>query len=550
MQEIVKQSDVLVVGGGAAALFAAIKAKEAGADVILVDKGGAGYSGQSPYADGFLSMEKGVNIEDCITYNRMRGEYISNVDYIRLVYSNCEARFADILEWGGKAWYNDDGSFYKLGTAPSAGYNLQGMEMPLVLRKRAKKIGVTIIDSVMITELLTKDGRVVGAVGMSAVEADFYEFHAKAVILCTGASTLKPYGWPCHNLTGDGDAMAYRVGASIMGKEFTDGHSGRGETPHHLDSLKKYSVKKKTPPGSGDMKGGKVFTGPRNAEGEPIVNIGTLSLHTAYEIHQGKGPVTMPAPGSKDVFIQETGGVTAGMALHKAEGIVPKGVRGDTEIPGLFAAGDAMATMQNGALYCPGGSLAGSSVTGAEAGVRAAEYISEVEAIMPERSEVEKAKATIYGPIERKGGYEPRWVIDQLRNLMFPYYITYIKKADRMEATLTMLAFYRDHMVPMLKANDAHELRLAHEVRNMVLNSEMKMRMALARKESRGMHYREDYPFRDDENFLCWITVKQAEDGTMEMGRVDIPKEWLPEDFDTMSYEERYPIRILNETMR
>ena len=64
------------------------------------------------------------------------------------------------------------------------------------------------------------------------------------------------------------------------------------------------------------------------------------------------------------------------------------------------------------------------------------------------------------------------------------------------------------------------------------------------------MHYREDYPFRDDENFLCWITVKQAEDGTMEMGRVDIPKEWLPKDFDTMSYEERYPIRILNETMR
>ncbi|MFC1892228.1 succinate dehydrogenase/fumarate reductase flavoprotein subunit, partial [Thermodesulfobacteriota bacterium] len=78
--------------------------------------------------------------------------------------------------------------------------------------------------------------------------------------------------------------------------------------------------------------------------------------------------------------------------------------------------------------------------------------------------------------------------------MMMPYFISYIKKEDRLNAALTMIGFLRDHMVPKLYANDPHEQRLAIETKNMVLNAEMRLRSALFRTESRGNHFREDFP--------------------------------------------------------
>ena len=115
-----------------------------------------------------------------------------------------------------------------------------------------------------------------------------------------------------------------------------------------------------------------------------------------------------------------------------------------------------------------------------------------------------------------------------------------------MEAILTMIEFLRDHMVPRLKANDPHELRQAIETKNMILNAEMKLRAGLERKESRGNHYRDDYPNRDDK-FIAWIKLREV-DGKMTVEKEAVPKEWLPENFDTMSYEEKYPIPFLNES--
>ena len=97
-----------------------------------------------------------------------------------------------------------------------------------------------------------------------------------------------------------------------------------------------------------------------------------------------------------------------------------------------------------------------------------------------------------------------------------------------MEATLTMIEFLRQHMVPMMYAEDPHMLRVAHETENMVLNAEMILRASLLRTESRGWHFREDYPNRDDENWLAWNQISLGEQGEMVMGKVDVPPEWRP----------------------
>ena len=99
--------------------------------------------------------------------------------------------------------------------------------------------------------------------------------------------------------------------------------------------------------------------------------------------------------------------------------------------------------------------------------------------------------------------------------------------------------------MPRLYAGDLHELRNAHETANMILNAEMKLRASLSRKESRGTHYREDYPARDDNNFLAWIRLFQGKDGSMRVKKVPIPEAWKPS--AEIPYEERYPERFPGE---
>ena len=127
---------------------------------------------------------------------------------------------------------------------------------------------------------------------------------------------------------------------------------------------------------------------------------------------------------------------------------------------------------------------------------------------------------------------------------MVPYYIMQIKHGERLEAAITLVKFLENHIGPQLKAHDAHELRMAHEARNMALNAEMMLRASLFRTESRGTHYREDYPHRDDPNWLAWTVIKQ-EEGEMKLSKQPIPKEWWPD--LSKPYNERYDLRFPSE---
>ncbi|MBW1803017.1 MAG: hypothetical protein JRJ85_20080 [Deltaproteobacteria bacterium] len=120
----------------------------------------------------------------------------------------------------------------------------------------------------------------------------------------------------------------------------------------------------------------------------------------------------------------------------------------------------------------------------------------------------------------------------------------YIKHGDRMQAALTLVEFMRDHLVPKMTAGDPHELRLAIETKNMVLNAEMRLRASLFRTESRGCHYREDFPRRDDPDWLAWVKLKE-ENGVMKTFKEPIPEAWWPD--LSKPYKERYPARLPGE---
>ena len=84
----------------------------------------------------------------------------------------------------------------------------------------------------------------------------------------------------------------------------------------------------------------------------------------------------------------------------------------------------------------------------------------------------------------------------------------------------------RDKMIPLLMGYTGHDLRLCLEAKHKCLSAEMKLKANLFRTESRGMHYREDHPFRDDENWLCHVGVYKDENGEVQCKKIEIPDEW------------------------
>jgi len=131
-------------------------------------------------------------------------------------------------------------------------------------------------------------------------------------------------------------------------------------------------------------------------------------------------------------------------------------------------------------------------------------------------AKMDEVKQEILAPLKRKTGYGPAWVTQTLQGIMIPNFIIYIKKENLLKAALAYVEELRDHHMPLLRAGDLHELRLAFETRNMIISAEMKLKASLMRKESRCSHYRLDYPEMDTKNWNAWINIYKGSDGTMK----------------------------------
>lgn len=181
------ETDVLVIGGGMAGLFAAIKAAKQGVSVTLVDKGYAGKSGSSPYAYWFAVFNPawGHNLNAWMNHVNTIGEYVNNREWTEIVFKDSYDRFQDLVSWGVEFQKDEKGEF-KVGRFP--GIETQSLQLKKrvfgqVIRQQAIKCGVKIIDRVMVTDLLKIDGRIAGATGMAVDSYDLYVFQAKATVM-------------------------------------------------------------------------------------------------------------------------------------------------------------------------------------------------------------------------------------------------------------------------------------------------------------------------------------------------------------------------------
>ncbi|NCA84481.1 MAG: FAD-binding protein [Clostridia bacterium] len=513
--------DVLVIGSGMAGLFAAVKAHDAGAKTMMVSKGRLGSSGQTPFAKGIFEFDADTSKYTIDEFVEMVGRSALNTNnpaYTRQVAVHSKARVAELRQWG----FFDSPLYNKSFSKPITERNIPAVER------------------VTITHLIKEDGKIAGAAGFSIDEQKIYFFNAKSVILCTGAGGFKPNGFPICDLTHDGTIMAYNIGAKVTGKEWNDGHSGQTKNAadcyggwhgmfdqkpsttsvsihHDLGVDMNYlayvngNPLKMTHPG--EMNNMQVTGGPYRPDGFNQDEKDNKPPSSSEGERPPKGEKGGP-PGMGGSMV---GGSSAGMAIHKSEGLVPINDKCASTIPGLYAAGDALGSYMAGAIYTQiGSSLAGSAVQGAIAGEAAAEYAVTVDFKTISDGQIKTIQQEITAPLERESGYSPAWVTQTLQGVMIPNFVLYIKKENMLKAALAYIEELRDHHMPMLRAADMHELRLAHETQNMIISAEMKLKASIMRTESRCSHYRLDYPELDNENWQAWINIFKGSDGKMQ----------------------------------
>lgn len=558
------ETDVLVIGGGFAGLFAALRASEAGLSVTLIDKGSVGRSGMSPWAEGIAGFDVDKHdMQSVLDEISLDSEYLNDRDWMELHLRNVSRVLEEFRSWGG------------MDVTP---HN----RTPILL-EQLKKANVTMIERTMVTSLIQEDEqadepRIVGAVGFtyddSINASKAVVVTAKVVISCMGAGGVRGPGFPMWGQTHDGDALAYSAGASISGKEFHDLHPTQGSNPSLSYGPPMFGAKTgflgdefHGMGGSGGLMtlyshfkamSGEINTeadrkaslpGARPAGGPPPGMMADGDDFKSMGAAGGPPPGgAMGGPGGGDGSLLTAnpggiGGSTLGLGCHKGEGLVSSDHTGAADgLKGFYAAGDCLASMMTGGIYPhPGYSLIGSAVQGDNAGRNAATFAASATTPIINEAAISKMIENVWAAREREEGYGPAWITQVLQNTIMPYFVTYIKDERRMKAALGTIQYLRQHCVPRLIAKDGHELRQAHEIDHMLLNQEMKFRAGLFRTESRGSHYREDYPARNDQEWLCWIDIHKGKNDEMLLSKRPVPKSWHPVGPYLKRYKRRFP---------
>ena len=196
-----------------------------------------------------------------------------------------------------------------------------------------------------------------------------------------------------------------------------------------------------------------------------------------------------------------------------------------TNVEGLWGPGKISAMGCSYIGFVRGDGLGFAVQSGLRAGASMAEYASRTEPGTIDPEQVRAYKEKLYAPLHRNTTHKPQEIFGRIEEFAFHMDVMLAKTDKRIRRVLDQIDEMRQ-LVPQLSADDAHALAKCHEAADSLLCLEFIFRAALMRTESRGgryRHYREDYPERDDENWLKWIVIQKGKDDQMELFTQDIP---------------------------
>jgi aspartate oxidase len=369
-------ADVLVIGGGQAALRAAIAAREAGASVVMASKGRIGSGGSSVISDGVHSaiFTDGDSPQNFFEDIMRGGRGINDPDLVHILTTECTSRVQELAEK-----FDVDLHFERQVATPGHSFPRRvyagegnGRSVTQALREYALSIGIRFYEQTWVIDLLQEE-RVKGAVGLHGDE--WIAFFAGSTILASGgigglyANSDNP-----NDVTGEGIGMAWRHGAALRDMEFIQFYPYRLVHPLNLDLYTKIFAK-----------GAKMFNekGERFMEGYPKKELETRDV-LCYEMYrQGKILLDISAVKKEDLATDSprlhqllTKGYDGELLLAPVEHYSIGGIQvdgyGRTGIEGFYACGECTSGL-HGANRLGGGALTETLVFGARAGWAAAQ---------------------------------------------------------------------------------------------------------------------------------------------------------------------------------
>ena len=557
---MIGEHDVLVVGAGCAGMRAAIAAHDAGADVAMVSKLHPTRS-HSGAAEGGINAALGNAAEDSPethAYDTVKGsDYLGDQDSIELFTAEAPGDIIQLENWGAVFSRREDGKLAQrpFGAAGSPrtvfAADITGHVLIQVLWEQVCKRDIPVYEEFFAWRLVENDGRCQGVVCWDLLNGGLKTLGGKTVVMATGGAgrqyraTTNAYA-----CTGDGMAMALHLGLPLKDMEFMQFHpttmfpSGilitegcRGEGGYLINKdgerfMKRYA------PNALELASRDVVSRSEQTEIDEGRGVnGSIFLDLR---HLGAEKVLERLPGSRELAMTYAGvdpiydPIPVRPGAHYHMGGIETGNDGETELTGLYAAGECACVSVHGANRLGGNSLMETITFGRRAGRAAAEWaLSNTGVEVPESAERD-AEARLAELLSRDGGERPWKLREELGQSMLENFGVF-RRAEGMQKQLEILGGLRERFGSVCVEDKGEvynsDLTQAIELGNMLDTALCMVTAGIARKESRGAHSRPyDYPTRDDENFLHH-SITRWKDGRVELSRSEVRfTKWEPQE--------------------
>jgi L-aspartate oxidase len=515
MQSAPSHTDFLVIGAGVAGLRAAVELAAAGTVLVLAKREVT--ESNTQWAQGGIAAalsdedEISLHLQDTL----LAGDGLCNPEAAKVLVEDAPERIDELIQWGTefdrhgtKLTFGREGAHSRNRILHAHG-DSTGREILRALYAKSKTLkSISVREFEFSTDLIVEAGRVCG-IQLINEKGEKQQMSASAILLATGGmgqlyrNTTNPAV-----ATGDGVAMAFRAGAEISDMEFIQFHP----TALYLKNAPRFLL-------SEALRGEGAYL--RNIELDRFMHkyhpMGELAprdvvaraiLHE-LEVSRVKDPfvyldlthlnpdhVKKRFPRIYATCMEFNIDITADMipvrpAAHYAMGGVRTDLMGRCTLPGLYAAGEAAATGVHGANRLASNSLLEGLVFGARAGKTMVDELRRQGA-----SAAKLHRAVSNGPVDMA----TEEVIREIQDLMWRD-VGIVRTGSRLKAAIEQLN--------RIASRVAHpQTRRAHEAQNLHALGLLVARSALAREESRGAHYRTDFPAHDDAKFLKHSIVK------------------------------------------
>jgi succinate dehydrogenase / fumarate reductase flavoprotein subunit len=530
--------DVLVIGAGLAGQRAALAAAERGASVGIISKVHPVRSHSNAAQGGINAALQAEDSWESHAFDTIKGsDYLGDQDAIEVMCRAAPGELLDLEHLGVTFHRNEEG---RLGTRAFGGASaartyyvadITGQAILHVLYEQLMKFeDVHRYEEWFTTALVQdQDGRIAGAITRNIRDGAMEIFSAKAVILATGGNG-QIYDPTTNALicTGDGIAMAYRVGAPLMDMEMIQYHpttlaglglliteGARGEGAHLYNAQGERFMEKYAPNkmelASRDVVSRAEQTEIDEGRGFPD---GTVALDITVvprkRIHEALREIVNVGRDFAGVDItREPIHIKPGN--HYTMGGVRTDVDGLTSIPGLYAAGECACVSVHGGNRLGANSLLDTLVFGRRAGIHAAETVHGLPIRDPDYAQLKDEQRRIDEIVAREGGGRRVSEIKAELGKTMDKYAAVFRDEDGLRTALEVVRRLqeeaRDVAIDDRGTVFNQDVLGALELQFMLDNAEAIVLSAIERKESRGAQYRTDYPQRDDEEWLKHINV-------------------------------------------